>query len=174
MQAKLLTLGALLGMALMLTQCQTLTLDMRKSGTLPRIELEGVMFHEIEEACTEVFGAEDFRKAGVRGTRLLYERPGSTMDFLTWGGLRTDEKILVRLAIHMRQLGADAFEVECQPFIVTSAGGHMEAARKISRLSSGKYQKLMDQVKERVTNARNPYGSLEGLEAPSPASDSWY
>jgi hypothetical protein len=122
------------------------------------METQGVYFEELVDACHEVFAEHDFVRSGARGTRLMYEKPGSTLDFLAWGGLTTDEKLMVRAAVTIHELGVDAFEVDCQPYIVTNAGGHMEEARKVSRLQSGKYQKILDEVKRRVETNRLDFG----------------
>ena len=70
------------------------------------------------------------------------------MDFLAWGGLYSDDEMVERLNIYIRELGVDSFEVECQPYLVSNVGRHMEEARKISRMKSKKYQRLLEEVKE--------------------------
>ncbi len=157
----------LIGLSVLLTQCQTLTLDMRKSGTLPLVEIQGVYFAEIVNACADVLGEEDFRLAGAKGPRRIYEKPASTMDFLAWGGFYSDDEMVIRLNVYIRELGVDAFEVECQPFIVTNVGRHMEDARKISRLKGRKYQRLLNRIRDRALAGR-PAGVAGGYpEGPS-------
>lgn len=159
MQGKLAVLQLLAGTVAFLTQCQTLTLDMQKSGTLPRAEIQGVFFQEVVDACGEVFAEHGYRLAAAHGPRRIYEKPGSTMDFLAWGDFSMGDELVERLNINIRELGPEAFEVDCQPYIVTEAGGHMEKARKISRLKSRKYQEMIDEVKERALS-----GHLAGYD----------
>lgn len=134
---------------MILTQCQTMSLDMQKSGSVPRVTIEGVYREQVISACTEVLREHDYRFSKSRGSVYLYEKPGTTMDFLAWGGFSSDQEVVIRLAVSIRELG-NAQEVEAQPFIVLRPGEHMEEARKISRLKTGKYQKLLDEVKDRV------------------------
>ncbi len=157
------TLGLLAG-SVLLTQCQTLMSGGEGARGVPRVELEGVYHQEVVDACHEVFSAHDYVRAGQRGPRLLYERPGTTMEFLAWGGLSTDERLLNRLVVTIHDLGSDAFEVECQPFIVTHAGGHMEEARKVSRYRSGPYQRMLEEVRDRA-HAQCLPGGVGGWDA---------
>ena len=133
----------------MLTQCQTLTLDMQKSGSMPSVTIEGVFREQVVTACNDILKNHDFRFSASRGSSYLYERPGSTMEFLAWGGsFSSDQEVVVRLALRIRELG-DAYQVECQPFIVIRPGEHLEEARKMTRLKSRKYQKILNEIKER-------------------------
>lgn len=145
-----------------LTQCQTLSLDMQKSGSVPRVSIDGVYREQVISACTEVLREHDYRFSKSLGAVYLYEKPGSKMDFLAWGGFSTDEEIVIRLAVAIRDLGSSQ-EVEAQPYIVLRPGEHMEEARKISRLKTGKYQKLLNEVKERVYQGGDT--NLEDWEA---------
>ncbi|MFT5404251.1 MAG: hypothetical protein ACI9DF_003094, partial [Verrucomicrobiales bacterium] len=119
MVGKLPRLGLLLGLSLVFTQCQTLTLDMRKAGTMPHTEIEGAYLQEVIDACSEVFAESEYRFLRRKGSRFLYEKDGSTIDFLKWGGFSSDTKVVERLNIYIRELGSDSFELECEPFIVS-------------------------------------------------------
>ena len=141
--------GLLFLLGALLTQCQTMSLDMQKSGKLPNVTIDGVFREQVVHACNEVLRDHDYRFSARRGSNYLYEKPGSAMDFLAWGGFSTDQEVVVRLALYIRELG-DAYEIECQPFIVTRPGEHLEEARNVARLKRGKYQKLLDEIKERV------------------------
>ena len=70
------------------------------------------------------------------------------MDVLKWGGFSSETKVVERLSVHIRELGADSFEVECEPFVVSRPDHYMEESRKINRMKVGKYQKMLDAVKE--------------------------
>ena len=135
-------------LAALLTQCQTMSLDMQKSGSMPRVTIEGVFREQVVTACNEVLRKHDFRFSASRGSTFLYERPSSTMEFLAWGGFSTDQEVVIRLALRISELGG-AYEVECQPFIVIRPGEHLEEARKMTRLKSRKYQKILNEIKER-------------------------
>ena len=138
----------LLALTALLTQCQTMSLDMQKSGTMPSVTIEGVYLEQVVSACSDVLKDHGYRFSSKRGNNYLYERPSSTMEFLAWGGFSTDQEVVVRLALYIRELG-DAHEVVCQPFIVSRPGEHLEDARKMTRLKSRKYQKLLNEIKER-------------------------
>ncbi len=138
----------LLILTAVLTQCQTLSLDMQKSGNVPNVTIEGVYQEQVVSACSDVLKDHGYRFSTSRGSSYLYEKPGSRMDFLAWGGFSTDQEVVVRVAVHIRKLG-DAYEVECQPYIVIRPGEHLEDARKMTRMKTGKYQKLLNEIKER-------------------------
>ncbi len=145
-----------------LAGCSTLSLDMEKSGTLPTVEIEGVFFEEIVDACNEVLPQHGYEFVRQRGTRLMYEKRASTMDYLAWGGWSTNEDELIeRLSVNLREMGADSFELECQPYFVTDAGGHMEEARKISRMKRGKFQRLLEEVKASCRQISEAYGVVD-------------
>lgn len=139
----------LLVLIALLTQCQSLSLDMQKSGNMPRVIIEGVYREQVVTACNEVLMNHDFRFSANRGNNYLYERPSSTMEFLAWGGgFSSDQEVVVRLALRIRELG-DSHEVDCQPFIVIRPGEHLEEARKMTRLKSRKYQKILNEIRAR-------------------------
>ncbi len=145
-----------------LAGCSTLSLDMETSGTVPEVEIEGAFFEEIVDGCHEVLPKEGYKFVGQRGSCVIFEKRASTMDYLAWGGWSTSEDELVeRLRLNVREVGSDSFQLECQPFFVTDAGGHMEEARKISRLKSGKFQRLLEDVKAYCRKMADVYGSVD-------------
>ena len=158
-------LGFFFVLSSILTQCQTLTLDMRKAGTLPQTEIEGAYVQEVIDACTEVFGENDYRFVRRRGPRFLYEKEGTMMDVLKWGGFSSETKVVERLSVHIRELGADSFEVECEPFIVSRPDDYMEESRKINRLKVGKYQKMLDAVRESCQRGGLPTEEIEDWDS---------
>lgn len=151
------------GLTVFLMQCQSMTLDMQKSGTLPTVDIQGVYLAEIEGAFKDVLTEHDYRFVSSSGPRLVYEKPASTMDFLAWGGLYSDDEMVERLSIYIRELGVDSFEVECQPYLVSNVGRHMEETRKISRMKSKKYQRLLNEVRDSAVGAG--MGALDYSEA---------
>lgn len=142
-------LSGIIAILIALPQCQTMSLDMRKSGKVPTVTVEGVYADQIRLACDSVFQEADYRFLRARGNRrFIYEKPGTAMHFLAYGDFSmSDDKIVERLSISVQSVGPDAYQIDCEPFIVTDPDDHMEEARPISRLKRGKYQSLLNQVK---------------------------
>ncbi len=113
------------------------------------VEIDGVYRQEVIDATAEVMEAEGYKYLRSRGPVYLYEKPGSKMDYLAWGGWNSDQEVAERVSLQIRDAGPDAVELRCEPFIVVDPDKHMEEARKMSRMKSGKYRKLLESIKER-------------------------
>ena len=133
---------------LVMGACQSMSPE---SGRLPAVEVSGVYLDEIETACDEVFYAEGYHHAVQSGRTRGYERTGSNLQELAYGSW-FDRRVLERVLIHIRNLGADSYVLECEPLIVNRAGSNLEQKRHRSGMKRGTYQRLLARIKDRLEN----------------------
>lgn len=136
--------------AVTLMSCQSMTLS-PDAENLPVVEVRGAYPSEIASACDEVFNSEGFRLAAIEGGSRTYEKSGSWMQEAAYGSWLS-KGVAERLQVEIRNLGADSHVIECEPLLVSHAGTQIEDARGVPKWKRGKYQKMLDQINDRLTH----------------------
>ena len=109
---------------------------------------------EIQSATARVFAEAGypFHSTGTGG--MVFEKRGSRGNHLAHGGwITTDEgnQTWVRVKADLVDLGGGAHRLQCQAFMVPHHGDSIfEEEKKVANFRSGPYQKLLDQVAERL------------------------
>jgi hypothetical protein len=98
----------------------------------------------IRVAVMEVFAAEHYQLKSAKGNTLVFEKPGSSMDTVVWGGWQ-ESGVWTRAKVQIKPFGRTEYVLECEGFRVRGRGDSVfEEEQRM--LKAGPYRKLLDQV----------------------------
>jgi hypothetical protein len=111
---------------------------------------------EIQRSIEQVFGERGFTLEKRAGEEWVFERPGTTAEKLKWGGL-DGRGIRIRVRLKSRPVGSGEYLVECDVFVVDSAGEKFfEQETKPMLLARSEYQKLLVEARRRLETGPAP------------------
>jgi len=107
---------------------------------------------QVRQALRDIFAENLYRPGVSQGPdRLVFERPGSSMDEIKYGGF-FENNIWVRVKVNISRFGDTDHLVEADAYIVRNHDeGFFEEEQKLYKISKGPYQKLLNEVEKRVT-----------------------
>ena len=125
------------------------------SASFASVVIQNRSLSEIASATTAVFQTEGYtRYGGAADGEMTFEREaskGKQMAYSGLGGSYYDEAVNERIRAEIVSLGADSYRLQCKAYIIRSADSafHQEEV-PLSNLRSRPYQKLLNQVAERL------------------------
>ncbi len=109
---------------------------------------------QIQRAAAEVFQGDEYRVISLDPEAMLFEKEGSKMQSLSYNGLvgaQEGARIAVRVKAMLVDLGAGAYRLQCQAYMVKNAGESIfEEETRLSGMRSGPYQSLLDKVAKQL------------------------
>ncbi len=111
------------------------------------VQIKGNTPGQIAAAAAEVFQSHGYLRTGKRtGNNLIFEKPGSKLSNLAYGNWIGDVPIWTRVKVSIIPTGEARYTLLCIAYNVRDRGGATEEEMKISKMSSGRYQKLLNEV----------------------------
>ncbi len=126
--------------------------DKSASSSFAWVVIRGNTPGQIENVAQEVFVENGYKKVASRPGTLVFERKGSAMDDVAYGGWTGHVWVRVKAAVV--PVGEAAFRLECTAYRVEDKGMSTEEETKLWR--SHPYQKLLDQVARQLKNPPGP------------------
>jgi hypothetical protein len=119
------------------------------SSWLASVILHGKTVSQIRITTIDVFQKEAYELRSAEGNELVLEKRGSTMSSVLYGDWSGG--VWTRVKLRIRDYGPDARLLECNAYRVRGRGDAVfEEEQKLSSMKSGPYQKLLDEVKQRL------------------------
>jgi hypothetical protein len=123
------------------------------SASFASVIIRGHSTEEITKATVAVFQEEGYSVRAVDG-KLIFEREGSRLNNIAYEGVvgaHYGNQTLERVKAALVEIGADAYRLQCQAYIVKDAGDSFFAEeQKLANIRSRPYQNLLDKVAERL------------------------
>ena len=142
----LLVFLAILSGGLFLTGCQTP--PPAGQGSLAWVEIDGRTSAEIKQATVEVFKEDGYHLKTNSVATATFEKPGSTMNNLAYGGW--DSGVTIRVIVHIDVQNNATQLLHCEAFMVRDVGDRsVEEAQRI-HFRRGPYQELLNRVKAKL------------------------
>lgn len=108
---------------------------------------------DIAKTAVAVF-QDDGYKASSAGGQLIFEKEASKLTNVAYEGVvgsHYGAQTLVRVKVTLVDLGASAYRLQCQAYIVKDAGDSFFAEeQKLANVRSRPYQNLLDEVASRL------------------------
>lgn len=108
---------------------------------------------DIAKTTVAVF-QDDGYKATSAGGQLIFEKEASKLTNVAYEGVvgsHYGAQTLLRVKVTLVDLGASAYRLQCQAYIVKDAGDSFFAEeQKLANVRSGPYQRLLNEVAKRL------------------------
>jgi hypothetical protein len=148
---------ALLGSLLVLTGAGCSSSGTPTSASFASVTLRGYSLQQIGTTTKQVFQEAGYSGGSFyRMEQMVFERQGSSMNNLAYGGLSSAQSgtgVTERVKTELVSLGVDSYRLQCQAYMVRNAGDSFYAdEQRLSSFRSGPYQKLLDEVAKRLAS----------------------
>ena len=135
-----------------LSSCKT---DPRpEAARFASIELQGNTPGQIANVATAVFRDHGYKAVQTGYANLVFEKEASRMDNVAYGDWLADKPVWIRVKAAIVPLAEARFRLQCQAFLVKDKNEAMEEELKV-KFRSGPYQKLLDEIGQRLTSRQN-------------------
>ena len=123
------------------------------SASFASVIIRGHSTEEITKATVAVFQEDGYSVRAVDG-KLIFDREASRMNNIAYEGVvgaHYGAQTLERVKAALVEIGADAYRLQCQAYIVKDAGDtFFGEEQKLANIRSRPYQNLLDKVAERL------------------------
>ena len=148
-----LPLGALVLLAgFMLTGCRSM--DKPASASFASAVVINQTPEKIRQAVIAVFQDNGYQIFSLSDNALVFQREatrGETIDYAGFAGAHEGTKVVMRVRVNVRPKDPSAYWVECKAYAVCNPDQQVfESTTALFGFQSKPYQKLMDQVAQRV------------------------
>jgi hypothetical protein len=120
------------------------------SASFASVTIHGQTDIAIANATIRVFQDDGYMGGAAPGLQMTFQKEGSRMKSLAYEGLVNTHEgavTLIRVKTGIVNLGGDGFRLQCQAYIVRSAGdSFFEEEQRLSNIRSGPYQSLLNKV----------------------------
>lgn len=123
------------------------------SGRMGRasVDIKGRSARDIAQAATGVFKENNYRLTKSSPSELVFERPGTRQEAAKWGGWG-GEGVAMQVKVTIFALAGGNTLLEAEVFAVdNTADPFFRTENKAFMLSYKTYQKLLDEVKQRLS-----------------------
>src|SRR6266481_4345277 len=128
----------------LLAGCQST--DKPASASFASVVISGNTPGQIRDAAIEIFEDHAYKATQIDPERLVFEKEGSGMNNFAYGSWLAGDRVWVRVKADIVPVGEMAFRLQCHAYMVRDRGGATEEEVALSRLRSGPYQKLLEEV----------------------------
>jgi hypothetical protein len=125
--------------------------DKPGSASFASVTISGNTPGQIRDTAIEVFHDDGYKVARREPTRMVFEKEGTGMNNFAYGSWLGDTPVWVRVKASIEPAGEMTFRLQCTAYMVRDIGGSTEEEIKVSGLHRGAYQKLLDEVANRLT-----------------------
>jgi hypothetical protein len=144
----LLTAVAVCGCGLAGSGCQS-TGD-KSAGHFAAVEIRGNTPGQIGAMTGTVFQEHGFKETEPGFDRLVFEKPGSKMNNLAYGGWMGETPVWVRVKVSVVPIAEASFRLQCRAYLVQDKGSPIEEEKRIGNMHRGQYQKMLEEVAGRL------------------------
>ncbi len=114
------------------------------------VQIRGHSVADIQQTATKVFQEENYRLAIATSEEMVFERPGSRLDALKWGGW-SGKGVTMRVKVGLSQLTDGSYLVEANAYAVQNSDDPFFRTESRNLLLNRRpYQKLLDEVARRL------------------------
>ena len=124
------------------------------SGGFASVVIPGNTPGQIRDVAVEVFRNHGYSAEKKDPGNLIFEKEGSGMNNFAYGNWLTDSKVWIRVKAAIVPVGEMTARLECRAYIVRDRAGSTEEELPVSRLHSGQYQKLLNEVAKAFAEKR--------------------
>jgi hypothetical protein len=144
-----------LGVRCVMVACLLLMMGCRSTEKSPKpfasVTITGNTPGQIREAATDVFHSNGYHASEPAPGKLLFEKRGGAMSNFAYGSWLGDDPVWIRVKALIMPAGEMTYRLQCSAFMVRDRGGATEEEVALTRLHHGSYQKLLDEVANRLT-----------------------
>ena len=118
--------------------------------------VEGCSLSEIRLAALSVFQAQGYQVKSAFGRELIFERPGSTFDAVTFGGWM-DPSVWLRVKLRIEEIRPDVFSLDCNIYRVQNHGDNIFEEESVAYERSKKpMREILGQIKAKLAPPAAP------------------
>ena len=112
------------------------------------VEITGNTPGQISAVAVEVFEAHGFKTTRRGIDNLVFERKGTTMDNVAYGGWMGS--VWVRVKVSAAPVAETVCRLKCSAYFVQDKGSALEEEQLMKHAHRSEYQKLLEEVKQRL------------------------
>jgi hypothetical protein len=125
------------------------------SSSFASVVIENHTMDEIRKAAIAVFTGHFYHTRVSGPDILVFEKAGSTMDNVLYGGWSPD--VTLRVKLYITSASSVSYQLSAQAFMVREAGDtRIEDEQRLTKLRRGPYQKLLEEIKARLESPASP------------------
>jgi hypothetical protein len=138
----------LMGLALGPAGCSST--PKQAAGFHAAVQVEGPARSEIQQVVEQVFLENQYEVVHA-GPEFVFDKKAGTMKTLAYGSL-SGKGVYSRVKVTVKNNGVGGYVIGCNAYVVRDRGDPtFEDEQKLVRLSGGDYQKMLEEVKKRLT-----------------------
>jgi len=120
------------------------------ANSLASVTITNRTLEEIAASTQVVFTRNGFQGTRSGALQFTFQQPASRMDNLAYGSF-VNPNLTVRALVNFEKLGEGLTMVVCSARLVADAGNAVfEDDYRVRRLGSGRYQKILDEIKAQL------------------------
>lgn len=125
------------------------------SSSFASIEIRNKNPVQIRQAALDIFHEHDYKAPVATLAKMVFEKEGTTFDNASYGNWMGGTPIWIRIKLKVLPMAEDVYELQCMAFYVRDKGrAAFEEEIKVSNMRSRPYQKLLDEVAQRLALAQ--------------------
>jgi len=123
-------------------------------GSHGGVTIKGHSVTDVVLTTRDVFADNGFALAKAEPDRMIFERPGTRSDQIKYGSFGSPD-VIIRAKVDLQEMGRETYFLRCDVFAVRDAGDTvLEDETRLILFSNKHYQKILDEVKQRVDNPK--------------------
>jgi hypothetical protein len=130
------------------------SLDKPASASFASVVIANQTPEQIRQAVLAVFQDNGYQMIPQSDETMVFQREatrGETIDYAGFAGAQQGERVVMRVRVNVRPKNPSAYWVECKAYAVRNPGQPVfESTTALFNFQSKPYQKLMDQVAQKV------------------------
>ena len=120
-----------------------------KAKGMAWVEITGASIQQISAAAKKVFIQDGYEIVAEEPGKLVFEKSGSRMNDLTYGGLANQEGVWVKIVVAIKERGNSTYWVSGDAFMVKNKDDDFFREEiKVLKLFGQEYQRLLNRVKK--------------------------
>jgi len=97
-----------------------------------------------------VFQEHGFKATEPGFDHLVFEKKGSTMNEIAYGGWMGETPVWVRVKLSVVPVAEGTCRLQCDAYLVQDKGSPIEEEKRIGSMHRGQYRKLLEEVARRL------------------------
>jgi hypothetical protein len=119
------------------------------SSGFASVEIRGHTTDEIRQTAVAVFREDGYALSSANGSRLVFERNGSSLNRMAYGSYGND--VMLRVRLETEWVTAGSYRLNCEAWMVRHAGDRiLEDEQELARVRRAPFQKLLDETARRL------------------------
>jgi hypothetical protein len=140
-----------------LTGCAGRELVPGKAKGMAWVDVSGRTPEQVAAAAKKVFIEDGYELIEHNGTQLVFEKPGSRMKDIAYGGLANEEGVWIKAVLNINPKDNNTCWVSCDAYIIKDRDDDFfRDDQKVLKLFGREYQLLLDRVKREALRQADP------------------